>query len=115
MGKMWAETWNARAQTWDGNLRSLDNWAHVAETWKFAGLGRIDYNPRLNRIFLLDSVFSAETVGGILEGMIGRAVKQVHFDYPQRASMRIFAFDLSTKTPVTNVGGTAILIEAEIG
>ncbi len=101
MGKMWAETWNARAQTWDGNLRDLDNWSHVAETWKFAGLGRIDYNPRLNRIFLLDCVFSAETASGILEGMIGKTVKRVEFAYPQRASKRIYAFDLTTKTPVT--------------
>lgn len=101
IGKMWAEAWDARAQTWDGDLAKVDNWSHVAETWKFAGWGRMDYNPRLNRIFVLDCVFSPETVAGTLEGMIGKPVKQVQFAYPQRASTRIYAFDLSTKTPVT--------------
>jgi hypothetical protein len=100
IGKMWAEAWMSRAETWDGNLSTLDNWSHVAETWKFAGWGRMDYNPRLNRIFILDSVFSPETIAGTLEGMIGKPVKQVQLAYPQRASTRIYAFDLSTKTPV---------------
>jgi hypothetical protein len=102
IGKMWAESWNSRAQTWDGNLKAVDNWSHVAETWKFAGWGRIDYNPRLGRIFVLDCVFSPETVAGTLEGMIGKPVKQVHLDYAERASTRIYAFDLSTKIPVTH-------------
>ena len=102
IGKMWAEAWNERAQTWDGDLRSLDNWSHVAETWRFAGWGRLDYNPRLNRIFVLDSVFSPETIAGTLEGMIGKPVKRVELAYPQRASTRIYAFDLTTKTPATH-------------
>jgi len=101
IGKMWAESWSARAQTWDGDLSTLDNWNHVAETWKFAGWGRIDYNPRINRIFVLDCVFSAETVSGALEGMIGKPVNQVQYTYPQRASTRIYAFDLTTKMPLT--------------
>jgi len=101
IGKMWAEAWNARAETWDGNLSTVDNWSHVAETWTFAGWGKIDYNPRLGRIFVLDCVFSPETVAGTLEGMIGKPVKQVQFAYPQRASTRIYAFDLTTKTSIT--------------
>ena len=101
IGKMWAESWNNRAETWDGNLSTVDNWSHVAETWTFAGWGKIDYNPRLGRIFVLDCVFSPETVAGTLEGMIGKPVKQVQFAYPQRASTRIYAFDLTTKTPMT--------------
>jgi len=100
IGKMWAEAWTSRAQTWDGDLSKLDNWSHAAETWKFAGWGRLDFNPRLNRIFVLDCVFSPETVTGVLEGLIGRIVKQVKLSYPERASSRIYAFDLGMQLPI---------------
>jgi hypothetical protein len=62
----------------------------------------MDYNPRLNRIFVIDSVFSPETIAGTLEGMIGKPVKRIELAYTQRASTRIYAFDLSTKTPATH-------------
>ena len=99
IGKMWAEAWASRAQTWDGDLRKLDNWSYAAETWKFAGWGRLDFNPSLNRLFVLDCVFSPETVAGVLEGLIGRPVDQVKLSYPERASTRIYAFNLKTRVP----------------
>jgi hypothetical protein len=99
IGKMWAESWNSRAQTWDGDLRKLDNWEYAAETWKVTGWGRLDFNPRLNRIFVLDCVFSPETVAGVLEGLLGRTLKQVKLSYTERASTRIYAFDLAMGVP----------------
>ena len=107
IGKMWAEAWVSRAQTWDGDLRKLDNWSRAAETWKFAGWGRLDFNPSLNRIFVIDCVFSSETVAGVLEGLIGRAVKHAKLSYTERASSRIYAFDLETHLPVELPSPTA--------
>jgi hypothetical protein len=100
IGKMWAEAWAARARTWDGDLRKLENWSYAVDAWKYAGWGRLDFNPRLNRIFAYDSVFSPETIAGVLEGLIGRNIKPVKLAYPERASKRIYTFDLGP--PVSN-------------
>jgi hypothetical protein len=100
IGKMWAEAWALSARTWDGDLRKLDNWSHTAETWKFAGWGSLDFNPRLNRIFVLDCVFSPETVAGVLEGLIGRTVTHVKLSRPEVASSRIYAFDMGPLVPI---------------
>jgi hypothetical protein len=94
VGKMWAEAWDARAETWDGDLTKLDNWNHVAETWKFAGWGKLDLNTRTNRIFVFDCIFSSNMVEGVLEGLLGRPVKSVEYIYPKNASTRIYAYDV---------------------
>lgn len=98
IGKMWAEAWAERAETWDGDLSKLNNWNHVAETWKFAGWGRLDFNPRLSRVFVLDCIFTPEIVAGVLEGLLAKAVKRVEFVYPQKASTRIYAYDIPEAT-----------------
>jgi len=94
IGKMWAEAWSARARTWDGDLRKLENWSYAVDAWKYAGWGRLDFNPRQNRILVLDCVFSPETVAGVLEGLLGRAIKQSKSSQPKFTSNRIYAYDV---------------------
>lgn len=106
IGKMWAEAWISRAETWNGDLRRADNWSHAAETWKVVGWGHLDFNPSLNRIFVIDCVFSPETVAGVLEGLLGRAVKQAKLTYAERASSRIYAFDLGMRPPIELAAST---------
>jgi len=94
MGKMWAEAWAARAETWDGDLRNLENWSTTEETWRVVGWGRLEFDRHLNRILVFDCVFTPETVAGVLEGLLGRTVKQsTSFDH-KIASNRIYAFDI---------------------
>lgn len=98
MGKMWAEAWAARAETWDGDLTKPNNWNCVAETWKFTGWGRLDFNQRINRVFVLDCIFSSELVGGVLEGLLGRTPRQVEFTYPRNSSTRMYAYDMEVSS-----------------
>jgi hypothetical protein len=95
IGKMWAEAWNARARTWDGDLTKRDNWNHVVETWKVVGWGSLDFNEGLNRIRIIDSLFSVETIAGVLEGLIGRTIKEVKSH--STLSHRIYAFDIGPR------------------